>query len=238
MDSQNRIIVALDVDTRQEALQLVQELGGRVGLFKIGSQLFATEGPALVREIIARGEKVFLDLKFHDIPNTVLKAALAAQTLGVSMFTLHTLGGLKMMTAVADALKNSSHPQPPLVLGVTILTSMGREDLMGIGIEASVQDQVVRLAHLARNSGISGLVASPVEVPLLRQQLGNAMVIVTPGIRPAGSDINDQNRIATPAAAIKAGADFLVIGRPITAGHDRVGAVERIVGEMNDRREM
>lgn len=235
MNPRDRIIVALDVDTRQEAMQLVTELKGRVGLFKVGSQLFARQGPELVKQIVELGEKVFLDLKFHDIPNTVMKAALAAQSLGVSMFTLHTCGGSKMMAAAAEALAASKHPSSPLILGVTVLTSMGEEDLKEIGVAGPVANQVGRLAQRARQAGIGGLVASPEEVPMLRQLLGNSMTIVTPGIRPAGSDINDQNRIATPRMAVQAGADYLVIGRPIVASKDRLGALAKIVAELTEK---
>src|SRR5690349_436504 len=208
----NQIIVALDVDSRAEALSLVHRLKGQVGLFKIGSQLFTSEGPELVREIVRLGEQVFLDLKFHDIPNTVTKAVLAAAGLGVSMLTLHTGGGLKMMSAAADALKQMrSNQARPQLLGVTVLTSMADEDLAQIGVNVRVESQVGRLAKLAEEAGLDGVVASPSELRPLRGQLGRAMKIVTPGIRPAGSKADDQSRIATPAAALQAGANYLVI---------------------------
>jgi orotidine-5'-phosphate decarboxylase len=229
----NQIIVALDVDSRAEALNLVHRLKGRVGLFKIGSQLFTSEGPELVREIVRLGEQVFLDLKFHDIPNTVTKAVLAAAGLGVSMLTLHTGGGLKMMSGAADALKQMrSNRERPQLLGVTVLTSMADEDLAQIGVNVRVESQVERLARLAEEAGLDGVVASPSELRLLRGQLGRAMKIVTPGIRPAGSDVNDQSRIATPAAALQAGADYLVIGRPITASTDPLASLEKILSEL------
>jgi len=228
----NQIIVALDVDSRAEALKLVRQLKGRVGLFKIGSQLFTSEGPELVREIVAQGEKVFLDLKFYDIPNTVTKAVLAAAALGVSMLTLHTGGGLKMMSAAANALKQKSDKDRPQLLGVTVLTSMAGADLAQVGVNVDVASQVIRLARLAEEAGLDGVVASPSELGLLRGQLGNAMKIVTPGIRPAGSEANDQSRIATPAAALQAGADYLVIGRPITASSDPAVSLEKILSEL------
>jgi len=229
----NQIIVALDVDSRAEALSLVHQLKGRVGLFKIGSQLFTSEGPGLVREIVRLGERVFLDLKFHDIPNTVTKGILAAAGLGVSMLTLHTGGGLKMMSAAANALRQMrSNQELPQLLGVTVLTSMADEDLAEVGIGGSVASQVERLAKLAEEAGLDGVVASPSELRLLRGQLGRAMKIVTPGIRPAGSNADDQSRIATPAAALQAGADYLVIGRPITASSDPLASLEKILNEL------
>jgi orotidine-5'-phosphate decarboxylase len=229
----NQIIVALDVDSRAEALSLVHRLKGQVGLFKIGSQLFTSEGPELVREIVRLGEQVFLDLKFHDIPNTVTKAVLAAAGLGVSMLTLHTGGGLKMMSAAADALKQMrSNQARPQLLGVTVLTSLADEDLAQIGVNVRVESQVGRLAKLAEEAGLDGVVASPSELRPLRGQLGRAMKIVTPGIRPAGSNADDQSRIATPAAALQAGANYLVIGRPITASADPLASLEKILNEL------
>jgi orotidine-5'-phosphate decarboxylase len=229
----NRIIVALDVDSRAEALNLVNQLRGRVALFKIGSQLFTSEGPELVREIVRHGERVFLDLKFHDIPNTVSKAVLAAATLGVSMLTLHTGGGLTMMSAAANALKQKPDlDKRPQLLGVTLLTSLADADLVQVGVNGDVASHVTRLARLAEQAGLDGVVASPSELGLLRGQLGSAMKIVTPGIRPTGSETNDQSRIATPAAALQAGADYLVIGRPITASSDPAASLEKILSEL------
>ncbi len=233
MNYAERIIVALDVDTRTEAFELVRELRGRVGLFKVGNQLFTAEGPDLVREIVVMGERVFLDLKYHDIPNTVLKAALAAQKLGVSMMTLHAGGGRKMMSSVADAFRDlpSSTPRP-VTLAVTVLTSLGDPDLQEVGCSRSAADQVVQLALLAHQSGMNGIVGSPSEVAVLRRLLGDSAVLVTPGIRPAGGEANDQIRIATPASAVRAGADYLVIGRPITSSPDPLGSLEKILEEM------
>ena len=229
----NQIIVALDVDSREEALNLVRRLKGRVGLFKVGSQLFTSEGPELVREIVREGEKVFLDLKFHDIPNTVTKAVLAATKLGASMLTLHAGGGAKMMSAAANALKQACNAvERPQLLGVTVLTSLADEDLVQVGIRADAASQVATLAKLAEEAGLDGVVASPSELSLLRRHLGRAMKIVTPGIRPAGTEVNDQSRIATPGAALQAGADYLVIGRPITASRDPVASLEKILSEL------
>src|SRR5262245_32702001 len=236
MPPMNQIIIALDVDSRVEALKLVSQLKARVGLFKIGNQLFTAEGPDFVREIVRQGQKVFLDLKFHDIPNTVTKAVMAAAGLGVSMLTLHTAGGVKMMSAAASALKQM-HPgaERPQLLGVTVLTSLASEDLAQVGFIGDVESQVARLAKLAEEAGWDGVVASPAEISLLRRMLGRTMKIVTPGIRPPGSEVNDQNRIATPAAALRAGADYLVIGRPITAASDPVASLEKILSELTSR---
>jgi len=230
MTTKDRIIVALDTDTRAEALGLTRQLRGQVGMFKIGSQLFTAEGPAIVREIIEMGEKVFLDLKFHDIPNTVTKAVAVAASLGVSMLTLHTLGGLSMMESATSQVRGSLNPtERPLLLGVTVLTSMSDSDLEEVGVSAKAEAQVVRLAGLALKAGLDGVVASPRELPLLRHHYGQALKLITPGVRPAGSSSDDQMRIATPAEAIRAGADYLVIGRPITASPDPAGSVQRIV---------
>jgi orotidine-5'-phosphate decarboxylase len=234
MDPGKRIIVALDIDSRTEALRLVRQLQGKVGLFKVGNQLFTAEGPQLVKDIIEMGERVFLDLKFHDIPNTVVNAALVARSLHVSMITIHTSGGLKMMSAVMDMF---SSPQPtlpprPLVLGVTVLTSLGSEELKDVGYSLSIEDQVIRLAKLAQRAGLDGIVASPEEIRSLRSHLGSSFKIIAPGIRPAGGEKNDQNRVATPGFALKAGADYLVIGRPITASSNPAESVERIVDSM------
>jgi len=229
----NPIIVALDVDGRKQALNLVSQLKGRVGLFKIGSQLFTAEGPKLVQEIVSQGEKVFLDLKFHDIPNTVTKAVLAAAGLGVSMLTLHAGGGLKMMSAAANALNQLQvATQRPQLLGVTVLTSLADEDLMEVGLSVGAASQVIRLAKLAEEAGLDGVVASPSELSLLRGELERRVKIITPGIRPAGSEVNDQSRIATPAAALQAGADYLVIGRPITASADPAASLDKIRSEL------
>ncbi len=239
MDYRDRIIVALDVDSRDEAMGLVKQLRGRVGFFKIGTQLFTSEGPRLVREVVDTGERVFLDLKFHDIPNTVLKGVLAAQRLGVSMLTLHAAGGSQMLSTVARALcSRETKVNRPLALAVTVLTSIGEEELRLTGCLSPVHEQVLRLAELADQAGLDGVVASPAELSLLRQRFGNSLILVAPGIRPAGADVNDQNRIATPDAALRAGADYLVIGRPITASQDPRGSLERILEELDNNSEL
>ena len=235
MDYRKRIIVALDVPTRQEALHLVNQLGGQVGLFKVGSQLFTSEGPPVVREIIDMGEEVFLDLKFHDIPSTIVKAALAAQELGVSMITVHTSGGLKMMSTVVKELQASAvRPRHPWIFGVTVLTSLGEPDLKEIGCDFAIQDQVLRLASLAQRAGLDGLIASPAEIEALRRHFGNSLKIATPGVRPTGADGNDQSRIATPAAALRAGADYLVIGRPLIASSNPSASLNQILKSLRD----
>jgi orotidine-5'-phosphate decarboxylase len=225
---EDRIIVALDVSTADEARALVEQLSGRVGMFKIGSQLFTAAGPDIVREIVARGEKVFLDLKYHDIPNTVAGAVVSASRLGVSLLTLHGLGGRAMMEAAEGAL-------PAIgirLLAITILTSHDEAGLQEVGVLLSLSDSVRRLARLAKEAGIDGVVASPHEVGLIREACGKGFLIVTPGIRPAGSQAGDQARLATPATALAAGADYLVVGRPITEARDPAAAAAAIIREM------
>jgi orotidine-5'-phosphate decarboxylase len=236
VDPKDRIIIALDVDTRRQALEWVDRLRGRVGLFKIGSQLFTSEGPGLVREIVADGGKIFLDLKFHDIPNTVIKSVLVAAELGVAMLTLHASGGKKMMASAAQALGKIPGSTPrPLLLGVTVLTSLVKEELNEIGFRSSVGAQVARLAKLAEEAGLDGVVASPSELRSLRGQLKPSTRIVTPGIRPAGSAPDDQTRTATPSAAVQAGSDYLVIGRPVTASRDPLDSLNEILRSLEQK---
>jgi orotidine-5'-phosphate decarboxylase len=230
MTTKDRIIIALDVDSRAAALNLIRQLKRQVGMFKIGSQLFTAEGPQMVREIIEMGEKVFLDLKFHDIPNTVTQAISVAASMGVSMLTLHTLGGTSMLESAAGRVREALIPaKRPMLLGVTVLTSLSDTDLEEIGISATAETQVVRLAGLALKAGLDGVVASPKELPQLRERFGEALKLVIPGVRPPESSSHDQSRTATPAEAIRAGADYLVIGRPITASSDPPGSVQRII---------
>ena len=219
-----KIIVALDVPTAKEGLALIKSLLDAVGLFKIGLQQYTADGPALIRQ----AGKVFLDLKLHDIPNTVAKAVEAADKLGVKMLTLHLSGGGEMIRAAVRARKSEM-----LLLGVTVLTSSNNETLREIGVAEKTSDHVLRLARLGVENGIDGLVASPHEVRALRQQVGDKIKIVTPGIRPAGADPGDQKRFATPREAIDAGADYLVIGRPITAAADPRAAADKIVAELD-----
>ncbi len=226
----NPLIVALDVPGRDQAIRLVEKLAPVVGLFKIGSELFTSEGPSIVKEVLSSGSKVFLDLKYHDIPATVSKAVAVATRLGVSMITIHTSGGSKMMREAessAIATANQNKIQPPIVLGVTVLTSMASEDLDEIGINSTPQNQVLRLARLAVSSGLRGLVCSPLELEMLRSKLH--ITLVTPGIRSDDDSKNDQKRTMTPQEAIRAGANYIVVGRPICAAPDPRSAVERIL---------
>lgn len=223
-------MVALDLDDVGEAVDLAREIGSRVAALKVGSQLFARGGPEAVRRIIEAGAEVFLDLKFHDIPNTVQKAVEGAGSIGVSWLTVHASGGRRMVAAAKEAAGSAR------VLAVTVLTSLGQEDVSQIGFAGSVSDQVLRLALLAREAGADGIVCSPLEVSALRGVLDRECVLVTPGIRPAGAASDDQARIASPAAAIRAGADFLVVGRPVVRAPDRKAAVEQILREIEHSR--
>jgi orotidine-5'-phosphate decarboxylase len=221
-----KIIVALDVPTQDEALALMSMLAGEVGAFKIGLQRYTADGPFLVRAASPFGP-VFLDLKLYDIPNTVARAVESACDLGVRMLTIHLSGGGEMIRAAAEARKTDM-----LLLGVTVLTSSNDATLQETGVSATTTEQVLRLAQLGVENGIDGLVASPQEASILRQKFGNKIKIVTPGIRPAGSDPGDQKRIASPRAAMEAGADYLVVGRPITGAADPKAAVRGIVAEL------
>ena len=232
----DRIVVALDVETPSQALALVEKLRGLVGMFKIGKQLFTAAGPDIVRQVVGMGEKVFLDLKFHDIPNTVAGAGVEAARLGVSIFNVHALGGSAMMRATVEAVNNLSEREnlpKPLILAVTVLTSHDQDSLREIGIEAEIKDQVRRLAQLASASKIDGVVASPHEIVSLRTAISNPeFVILTPGVRPVGAALNDQKRVMTPGEAVAAGSDYLVIGRPITGADDPAEAVQKIIKEI------
>jgi len=227
-----KIIFALDVESFADAERWVATLAGRVGMFKVGKQLFTACGPDVVRMIRERGGEVFLDLKYHDIPNTVAMATVEAARLGASLCNLHALGGFEMMAATASALKKECGEVRPRVLAVTILTSSTEETLREVGIERPVPEMVVRLARLAQKAGIDGVVASPQETPLIREACGFGFLIVTPGVRPAAAAVNDQKRVMTPAEAVRAGADYLVIGRPIAAANDPVAATEAIIAEI------
>ena len=216
----DKICLVLDVDSRDKALGLVRSLHDLTGMFKVGLQLFTAEGPSLVRDIIAAGGQVFLDLKFHDIPNTVRMAAREAARLGVSMMTIHTSGGSAMMWAVAEELQ--SLPTKPLVVGVTVLTSLDDGGLREIGVTSGMHEQVVRMARLAADSGLDGIVCSPQEIQTIRSAVRPDFKVVTPGIRMPGQSADDQQRTATPREAIAAGADFIVVGRAVTkAPHPR-----------------
>ena len=223
---QERVIVALDVPTSVAALDLVRRLSPHPGLFKIGLQLYTAAGPDIVRAVRDRGGRVFLDLKLHDIPNTVGRAVEGANSLGVEMLTLHLSGGRAMIEAAGHAARPEL-----LLLGVTLLTSVDEATLQEVGVGTSVEDQVLKLAKLGVESGIRGFVASPKESSALRAAFGKEIRIVTPGIRPSGAAPNDQKRSLTPADALKAGADFLVIGRPIIGADDPRAALEQIIAD-------
>ena len=228
MTPRDRLIVALDVPEAADARALVERLAGHVGMFKVGSQVFTTAGPDLVREVVGRGEKVFLDLKYHDIPNTVAGAVSSAGRLGVSLLTVHALGGKEMLEAAVGALPAMGIR----LLAITILTSHDEATLRAIGMGGSLADAVRRLALLAREAGADGVVASPQEVALVREACGPDFLIVTPGIRPAGASRGDQSRTATPAAAIAAGADYVVVGRPILEAADPAAAAAAIARDL------
>ncbi len=228
------LIVALDVPNAEKARALVAQLGESVSFYKVGNELFTAVGPALVRDLIASGKKVFLDLKFHDIPNTVAGAVHSAASLGVSLLTVHASGGSKMLQAAAQAAAQSS--AKPTVLAVTVLTSLAAADLEEIGVSGTLEAQVLRLANLAINSGCGGIVASAQEAAHLRQTLGTGFTLVTPGIRPAGAVAADQSRVVTPGDAIRAGATFLVVGRPITAADDPPHAAASITQQIEHAR--
>ena len=230
MLTQNRLIVALDVSSATQARQLVQSIGESATTYKIGKQLFTAEGPQSVRDLIASGRKVFLDLKFHDIPNTVRAAVRSAAELGVSMLTVHASGGSKMLKAAVEAAAQS--PSRPMILAVTVLTSLSDDDLQETGVSGTVLSQVLRLGALARKAGCGGLVASAKEAAELRRELGEGFAIVTPGVRPAGAAAGDQARVVTPRDAIIAGASHLVVGRPITEASDPAKAARAIIGEI------
>jgi orotidine-5'-phosphate decarboxylase len=221
------LIVALDFPERKTALDLVDRLDGTVSWFKVGLELFVAEGKPLVAELQRRGFSIFLDLKFHDIPNTVSSAVRSAASLGVQLTTVHAAGGPAMLTAAVEAAAGELK-----VLAVTVLTSMDETQLQATGIERSPAAQVEDLARMAWGCGVDGFVCSPMEVERLRGRLGKQPLLVIPGIRPEGSDAGDQRRLATPAAAIAAGASYLVVGRPITRAADPAAAARAILSEM------
>ncbi len=228
----DRIIVALDCD-RSRALELADMLAGHATWLKIGMTLFYQEGPYFVTALQKRGFKVFLDLKFHDIPHQVKGAAKAAAEAGADMLTMHAIGGIKMMQAAKEGLAQARWVDTePISLGITVLTSMSAEDLELTGVTRSVTDQVIELAKQAKEAGLSGVVASPQEALMLREVLGDDAYIVTPGVRPVGSDLSDQSRVATPKQAFDNGASHIVVGRPITEQADPVAAFEAIAKEL------
>jgi orotidine-5'-phosphate decarboxylase len=232
----NKLIVALDVETAREAMNLFNALKDVAGMFKIGSQLFTSAGPGIVREIVRAGGRIFLDLKFHDIPNTVAAAGVEATRLGVSIFNIHACGGSEMMRRTADAVTETALREGisrPHVIGVTVLTSADDSVLAEAGFSSSAVEQARRLARLASESGLDGVVASPHEVKLVRETVGQrAFVIVTPGVRPSGIAHDDQRRVMTPSEAVRTGADYLVVGRAIVKAADPTRAAHEIVQEM------
>lgn len=239
LQSKDRIILALDVDRQDQALDLVQQLSGQVGAFKVGMQLFNSVGPPIVENIHRLGGRVFVDLKFHDIPNTAAAAARVATRLGCHMFNVHAAGGREMMKAVTEA----SHDEAvklgiaaPITLAVTVLTSIGQQDLEQdmLITGMAVEDVVIKWALMARECGISGVVCSPREISAIRNACGPDFIIVTPGIRPLWAAANDQKRVTTPREALDLGADYMVIGRPITHAAQPLDAIKRIIEEMED----
>lgn len=231
----DRLIVALDVDDLQRVTALVRLLAGKVGMFKVGKQLFTHAGPQAVKLIREMGGEVFLDLKFHDIPTTVAKAAVEATRLGVKMFNVHASGSLEMMRLTVREVQRVCRQEPlrrPIMLAVTVLTSLNKSDLERVGVGGEVIDQVVRLALLSREAGMDGVVASPHEVAGIRGACGRRFVIVTPGIRLQKGKRNDQKRIMTPEDAVRAGVDYIVVGRPVLEAKDPLEAVRELIAEM------
>jgi orotidine-5'-phosphate decarboxylase len=230
-DPREKLIVALDVSIAAAAQKIVAAVGDSALTYKVGMQLYTAEGPQVVRDLVASGRRVFLDLKYHDIPNTVAAAVREAARLGVSMLTVHTSGSSKMLRAAVDAAR-AVNPSL-LVLGVTVLTSLDQNDLEQVGVQGSVQDEVLRLTKLALANGCQGIVTSAREASRLRSELGDDFAIVTPGVRPVGSDHADQARVVTPAEAIAAGASHIVVGRPITEAKDPAAEARSILEQMS-----
>jgi orotidine-5'-phosphate decarboxylase len=238
MEPRERIILALDVSDYEDAIDIVRRFKGHIDIFKIGSELFTSVGPRIIKEIHLMGKRVFLDLKFHDIPNTVAKSAVAAAKLGVFMFNVHTFGGFEMMKHAAEKLRRFSLDQNidrPRLIGVTILTSINQDALRDeIGVPVRINTQVKHLAGLAQRAGLDGVVASPEDAEMVRSRFGKGFLIVTPGIRPSWAAMDDQKRALTPRKAVQAGADYLVIGRAVTSQSDPIGALTRIHEEIAD----
>ena len=236
MNTDKRLIVAIDVDTMEKVQQLVETLGDSVSYYKVGMELFYSIGSEVITYLSKQGKDVFLDLKLHDIPNTVVKSLAALTGMpGITMLNVHASGGQAMMTAAATSVKNKAIAmgiQAPKLIGVTVLTSINDDEWQALGYDMDLSAQVVHLAMLAKKSGLDGVVASPQEAVKIREACGKEFIIVTPGIRPAGAAINDQSRIATPGGALANGAHHLVIGRPITAAQNPRQAVEVILEEM------
>ena len=230
IEATEKLIVALDVKSLAEAKEMVKKLSPAVRIFKVGMGLFTLCGPDAVTLVHDSGSKVFLDLKFHDIPNTVAHAIRSAAKLGVFMVNIHALGGSEMMMRAVEAARESG--KKPKLLGVTVLTSMDQSSIGEVGIERKIEEEVVSLARLGKESGLDGVVASPNETGLIRKNLGKDFIIVTPGIRPAGAEKGDQKRVMTPKEAVKAGADYIVVGRPVIETKDPLEAAKKIIKEM------
>ncbi len=244
VSARDKLIVALDVETAREARRVFESLRGEAGMFKVGSQLFTSAGPDFVRGLVSAGARVFLDLKFHDIPNTVAAASREAARLGVALFNVHAAGGREMMRAAADALAEEAArlgttEDRPRLIAVTVLTSADAPTLEETGINApTVEAQVARLARLAAESGLDGVVASPHEISVVRQTVARTdFLVVTPGVRPASTAHDDQKRVTTPSAAVRAGADYVVIGRAILQATDPARAAREIIEEMEQAKE-
>jgi orotidine-5'-phosphate decarboxylase len=229
-DSRSRLIVALDVSSAAAAHKIVAAVGDSARIYKVGMQLYTAEGPQIVRDLLASGRQVFLDLKYHDIPNTVAAAVRQAATLGVCMLSVHASGGGAMLRAAADAARSTN--SDTMVLGVTVLTSLDQHDLEHAGVRGSVGDQVSRLAALAISNGCHGVVASAQEAAMLRAELGDDFLIVTPGVRPVGVGHGDQARVVTPAEAMASGASYIVVGRPITEAENPAQEAREILAQM------
>ena len=231
----DKLIVALDFHTKEDALALVDRLGDSVSFYKVGMELFYRVGSSIIEELKKRDKKIFLDLKLHDIPNTVAQGLCSLLYQGVDIMNVHASGGYTMMKTAVDAVRAEAAKmgiEPPKIIAVTILTSINEEDWKGLGQSVSIKDQVIRLAKLTKQAGLDGVVASPQEAKFIRETCGEDFLIITPGVRPAGASVDDQSRIATPAKALVDGATHLVVGRPIRAAQNPVEAAENILKEM------
>jgi len=235
---QERVIVALDTPDKVVCERLISTLKGTISMFKVGSELFTASGYEAVDLVLASGAEVFLDLKFHDIPNTVANVSQVVSRFGVNMFNVHALGGTKMMTATRVAVEGETHKrglEKPIILAVTILTSHSEEAIQAcLGTERSLDEQVIHLARMAKEAGLDGVVASAREVAMIKKNIGDDFIVVTPGVRPSWGDVQDQVRVVTPKEAFDSGSDYIVIGRPITAAADPVEAAKKIIAELED----
>ena len=232
-----KLISALDFHTKEDALNLVDKLGDSVVFYKVGMELFYAVGPSIIEELKKRNKKIFLDLKLHDIPNTVAQGLYSLLRQGVDIMTIHTSGGYTMMKTAVDTVRAEAkrlNIPAPKIIGITVLTSINESDWQGLGYTVEIKEQVVRLAKLAKEAGLDGVVSSPQEAKAIRTACGEDFLLVTPGVRPAGSSLDDQSRVATPAKALQDGATHLVIGRPIRAAKDPVVAAKNILEEMEN----